>query len=439
MAFSKITNTQLNSRGATTLPNQPTISATALKQEFDAPAKNIVAPAFNNLIDELEATTAAADLGAVAPVGREGVTVQGVLNDISSDLATAESNIDDLLADEHTHANKALLDTYEQTEEDLADAVLKRHTHLNKQNLDKIGEDANGRPLYDEKDIGGSVNDAFKIIKVGATDIESSGEDTIQLVEGAGITLTPDADAKTVTIESTGGGGGGGGDMTKANYANNQLNPKTVDRAITLFDGTNTLTTIDKLNKAAQLMNTYVPVGTSSDRPITGQGVADALTNYYTRSEIDSQEQPLVRNAGSKTWTDLITNAATYLDEPNANKFYRLTTAGTVDTTNEHLFVAGIVDGEHFSIDSHIAVVEESAGVYKYDYFGGGIEPEVYFDASGTSLTYTFTHDAITTDSVIIPYSSIVGDKYTDITVASHTCTVTFAKSVSRTVRIYVK
>lgn len=164
-----------------------------------------------------------------------------------------------------------------------------------------------------------------------------------------------------------------------------------------------------------------------------------ALQNYYTKAEIDSQEQPLAKNGGSKTWNELITNSATYLVEANANKFYRLTTAGTVDTNNENLFVAGIIDGEHFSADSHIAVVEESAGVYKYDYFGGGIEPEVYFDNSGTSLTYTFTHNAITTDSAIFPCSSIVGDKYTNIAINNHTCTVTMATSASRTVRIYVK
>jgi len=164
-----------------------------------------------------------------------------------------------------------------------------------------------------------------------------------------------------------------------------------------------------------------------------------ALQNYYTKAEIDSQEQPLAKNGGSKTWNELITNSATYLVEANANKFYRLTTAGTVDTSNENLFVAGIIDGEHFSADSHIAVVEESAGVYKYDYFGGGIEPEVYFDSTATALTYTFTHDAITTDSAIFPCSSIVGDKYTNITVNNHTCTVTMATSASRTVRIYVK
>lgn len=121
MSFTKITNTQLNSRGATTLPNQPTISATALKEEFDAPAKNIVAPAVNNLIDELQAVTSAASLGAVAPMGRTGATVQALLTDISDDLATVETN---------------------------------SHTHTNKAQLDKISEDGSGNPLYDGNPIG---------------------------------------------------------------------------------------------------------------------------------------------------------------------------------------------------------------------------------------------------------------------------------------------
>lgn len=108
MPYTRISNAQLNSRGATTLPNQPQISAAALKQEFDAPAKNIVAPAVNNLMDELEASTSANSLGAVAPTGRTGTTVQGVLNSISSDLGNVE-------AQSHAHPNKAVIDKFDDT------------------------------------------------------------------------------------------------------------------------------------------------------------------------------------------------------------------------------------------------------------------------------------------------------------------------------------
>lgn len=116
MGFTKITNTELNSRGATTLPNQPTISATALKQEFDAPAKNVVAPKVNNLIDELEASTSATSLGATAPAGFTGSTVQAVLNSIGATASSASSQA-------HSHPNKAV--------------------------IDKFSEDSGGNPLYD--------------------------------------------------------------------------------------------------------------------------------------------------------------------------------------------------------------------------------------------------------------------------------------------------
>ena len=40
----------------------------------------------------------------------------------------------------HTHSNKALLDTYTQTEANLADAVAKKHSHANAAELDKISD-----------------------------------------------------------------------------------------------------------------------------------------------------------------------------------------------------------------------------------------------------------------------------------------------------------
>jgi len=140
MGFTRISNAEINSRGATTLPNQPQISAAALKQEFDAPAKQIVAPKVNNLMDELEASTSAGNLGAVAPTGRTGTTVQGVINSVSTDLATLEANAGIAIADAHTHDNKALLDTYTQSETDLASAVADDHTHSNKALLDTYAQ-----------------------------------------------------------------------------------------------------------------------------------------------------------------------------------------------------------------------------------------------------------------------------------------------------------
>jgi len=310
MGFTRISNASLNSRGATTLPNQPQISAAALKQEFDAPAKNVVAPAVNNLMDELEASTGAGNIGAVAPTGRTGSTVQGVINSVSGDLATLEAAAGTAIADAHTHSNKALLDTYTQTEEDLAsavaddhthsnkslldsydqtnadikqavtddhthsnkalldtytqtetdladavskkhshsnkalldtytqtetdladavskkhahsnkslldtytqtetdiaDAVSKKHSHSNKSVIDDLSDDGAGNLLYDGNPVGGgTVDDAYKSVKVDSTTITASGEDTLELEAGANVTLTPDSVNKKVTIAASGG------------------------------------------------------------------------------------------------------------------------------------------------------------------------------------------------------------------------------------------
>ena len=196
MGFTKITNVELASRGATTLPNQPEISAQALKEEFDAPAKEIVAPKFNNLIDELEAGTAAASLGAMK--NGQSTNVQACFTSIETEMAAIEAkipedaeDIQDAVNKRHTHDNKAVIDKFSEvggnpyydgnpiggsvtvdselstssenpvqnkvitnylnsmgTPADLADAVAKKHSHSNKSVLDKLSEDSSGNPTY---------------------------------------------------------------------------------------------------------------------------------------------------------------------------------------------------------------------------------------------------------------------------------------------------
>ena len=91
MPFVTITDVERDSRGATTLPNQPTIPAQQLKEEFDAPAKEIVVPKFNTLVSQLESETAASDIGAFDPLG--GVSsVQGELNSLATSVASLESS-----------------------------------------------------------------------------------------------------------------------------------------------------------------------------------------------------------------------------------------------------------------------------------------------------------------------------------------------------------
>ena len=54
--------------------------------------------------------------------------------------AADKANLDDCNTKKHTHGNKALLDTYTQTETDLADTVSKKHSHANKALLDTYAQ-----------------------------------------------------------------------------------------------------------------------------------------------------------------------------------------------------------------------------------------------------------------------------------------------------------
>ena len=55
-----------------------------------------------------------------------------------TEVGKDRTRLDALEADTHTHANKALLDTYTQTEANLADAVAKKHAHSNMDVLEAI-------------------------------------------------------------------------------------------------------------------------------------------------------------------------------------------------------------------------------------------------------------------------------------------------------------
>ena len=57
---------------------------------------------------------------------------------LASDLTALTGRVATLEGISHTHDNKALLDTYTQTEANLADAVVKKHSHANKTILDAI-------------------------------------------------------------------------------------------------------------------------------------------------------------------------------------------------------------------------------------------------------------------------------------------------------------
>ena len=78
------------------------------------------------------------DLGDALAAELDAKATEADLTTAEGRIAQAETAIDALEEDTHTHGNKALLDTYTQTEANLADAVAKKHEHENKAVLDGI-------------------------------------------------------------------------------------------------------------------------------------------------------------------------------------------------------------------------------------------------------------------------------------------------------------
>ena len=294
MAFTKITNADLDQRGATKLPDVPTISATALKQEFDAPAKEIVAPAVNRLIDELMADTSATSLGATAPTGRTGVTVQAVMNDISDDLATVESEVGEAVANSHTHANKALLDTYTQTNDNIADAVSKKHEHANKATLDEytqteadLSDAVSKKHSHSNKSLLDTYTQTESNLRDAVDKAHShANKSTLDLIDSTtkghydtAYTNTHTHANKTVldkfgessgqpTYDGNPIGGGGGGAVNNA-YKNIKVGSTTItasgEDTIEFIAGTNVTLTPDASNKTVTIISSGGGGGSTGD------------------------------------------------------------------------------------------------------------------------------------------------------------------------------
>jgi len=98
-------------------------------------AENILAKWNGTEWKQVNKQPTADEMKALLGLGSMAYKSEVVEDDLSSALkekvnAAAEGN--------HSHSNKALLDTYTQTEANLADAVAKKHEHANKAELDKI-------------------------------------------------------------------------------------------------------------------------------------------------------------------------------------------------------------------------------------------------------------------------------------------------------------
>lgn len=91
MAFTQIKPEDIVGKQVTDLPDIPEATAYDVKQQFDKMAEEVIIPAFNKLISELEKTTGADNIGAKVPTGvTSSAKVGAILTALAEKIVPAE-------------------------------------------------------------------------------------------------------------------------------------------------------------------------------------------------------------------------------------------------------------------------------------------------------------------------------------------------------------
>ena len=331
MAFTKITENDTINKGVMGLPDTPNLSTSEMQAKFEELSNDVIIPKFNNLVDELEAKSAAGNIGATIPSGinAESENVQAVLNGIAEKA--------------HTH---------EKSDAELTDAVTKAHEHSNKSVIDKFTENESGVPLYNG---GKMTGDAFKKVKVGDNYITAEDYDTIEIVAGDNVVIDADTEKKTLKISAIGGSGGGGGDMYKAVY--DKDNDGMVDNA-------KTVGSLDNLNTTNQ------------------ENVVNAINEVISDRQIKTYLSPTLMDS-TKNWTNyelkdlkagrcLMASLSETTDISNAytNGVIPVQKAGTlkgINVNNNGFYQYFTIDGEQYINSCSNFVANTFTGWNKFD------------------------------------------------------------------------
>ena len=331
MAFTKITENDTINKGVMGLPDTPNLSTSEMQAKFEELSNDVIIPKFNNLVDELEAKSAAGNIGATIPSGinAESENVQAVLNGIAEKA--------------HTH---------EKSDAELTDAVTKAHEHSNKSVIDKFTENESGVPLYNG---GKMTGDAFKKVKVGDNYITAEDYDTIEIVAGDNVVIDADTEKKTLKISAIGGSGGGGGDMYKAVY--DKDNDGMVDNA-------KTVGSLDNLNTTNQ------------------ENVVGAINEVIADRQIKTYLSPTLMDS-TKNWTNyalkdlkagrcLMASLSETTDISNAytNGVIPVQKAGTlkgINVNNNGFYQYFTIDGEQYINSCSNFVANTFTGWNKFD------------------------------------------------------------------------
>lgn len=147
------------------------------------------------LIEYVTSGSAVGDMVVVA-IDEQTHKVTASITDGTITKAKLATEVQSDLDKAHEHANKALLDTYDQTNADIKDAVSKKHSHANAAELDKIATGDKAKWDATSTKVDG--------IAEGATKVEASateGNIKINGVETAIVTLATDEAVNAMLTE----------------------------------------------------------------------------------------------------------------------------------------------------------------------------------------------------------------------------------------------
>lgn len=147
------------------------------------------------LIEYVTSGSAAGDMVVIA-IDEQTHKVTASITDGAITKAKLETEVQTALNKAHEHANKALLDTYDQTNANIKDAVSKKHSHANAAELDKIA--TGDKAKWD------ATSTKVEGIADGATKVEAStteGNIKINGVETAVVTIATDTEVTEMLTE----------------------------------------------------------------------------------------------------------------------------------------------------------------------------------------------------------------------------------------------
>ena len=147
------------------------------------------------LIEYVTSGSAAGDMVVIA-IDEQTHKVTASITDGAITKAKLETEVQTALNKAHEHANKALLDTYDQTNANIKDAVSKKHSHANAAELDKIA--TGDKAKWD------ATSTKVEGIAEGATKVEAStteGNIKINGVETAVVTIATDIEVTEMLTE----------------------------------------------------------------------------------------------------------------------------------------------------------------------------------------------------------------------------------------------